>query len=70
MTYIQNSYELHQVFKSSSLDIFMVLKLYLVLTSCQGENQKYSYVTFDDQNSKYIFASKGTQAVYLNPNLQ
>jgi hypothetical protein len=24
----------------------------------------------DDQNSKHMFASKGTHAVYLNPNLQ
>ena len=23
----------------------------------------------DDQNTKYVFASKDTQAVYLNPNL-
>ena len=24
----------------------------------------------DDQNTKYVFASKGTWIVYLNPNLE
>ena len=32
--------------------------------------QKSTHVTIDDLNTKYVFASKGTLAVYLNPNLQ
>ena len=32
---------------------------------------KYTLICdINDQNPKYIFASKGTQAVYLNPTLQ
>ena len=38
-----NFYDLHQVFKSSFSDIFMGLKIYLVFTSCQGEN-KYTHM--------------------------
>lgn len=30
----------------------------------------YSYVTLVIKNTKHAFASKGTQIVYLNPNLR
>ena len=42
-----------------------------VLSYVNEEIKTYTYVTLMiDQRFRYVFASKGTQAVYFNPNLQ
>ena len=41
--------------------------MYIVL--CQGENKNILILVIDDQNTTYVFASKGTQVAYLNLNL-
>ena len=48
--------------------IFVGVKLYL--SYVKGENENILIRDIDDRSTKYIFASKDTQAVYSNPNLQ
>jgi len=43
--------------------------MYIVF--CQEENKKSTLMLdIDGQNTTYVFASKGTQAMYLTLNLQ
>ena len=54
--HIHNLYKLHQLHK---IVFFISMCLELII-----------YIYIDDQNITYVFASKGTQATYLNSNLQ
>ena len=42
-----------------------ILDYTLYIVSCQWEMKIHSHVTFDDQNNKYVFASKGTTLCIL-----
>ena len=46
------------------------LELHQVLTLYQGEHKDILICDISDQKTKYVLASKDTQVVNLNPNLQ
>jgi hypothetical protein len=43
---------------------------YIYIVSCQGENIVIPMLDVEDQNAMYVVAFMGTQAVYLNLNLE
>ena len=45
--------------------IFMCLNFIIYIVLCQVKNQNILTLDIDVQNTTYIFASKGTQALYL-----
>ena len=49
--------------------IFMGMTVYLVYCLCHGEDHSVFMCDVDDQNLKYVFASKDAHDVYFNPNL-
>ena len=48
---------------------FISQKLYVCHYLMSMDNFFSPIFNIDDQNTKFVFASKITQAVYLNPNL-
>jgi hypothetical protein len=69
-------YDIHTQFlrTPSSLQIIILilggLKLHSVQYLMSRINKNVLVCDSDDQNAKYVIASKGTQAVYLNLNFQ
>ena len=47
---------------------FQIRNFMLVIILCRGTTFFHIF-NIDDQNTKYVFASKNTLAVYLNPNV-
>ena len=65
----QNVYMLQEVQKSCFIDLF-VCNLIIYIDLCQGENKINLILDINDQIITYVFASKGTQVVYLNLSFQ
>lgn len=68
MTYINIFFEPQYVLLSSISCIYKSETLCSSLSYVE-DNFFQPIFNIDDQNNKYVFASKDTQAVYLNPNL-
>ena len=50
--------------------IFMCLKHYCALSHFKEKNKNVLILDFDDQNTTYVFASKGAHVPHLSLNLQ
>ena len=55
--------------RNRTLHIYGFENLTLYIFLCQGENKNTLNRDLDDQDTIYVFTSKGTQVVYFNLNL-
>ena len=58
--YVHNLYGLYKVMKSYSIYLIYVWKLIVDIVLRQGENIIVLIPDIEDQNTTYVFASKGT----------